>query len=122
MLLDDVSTDIGTRLLFENGRIRVWDMQLEPDAESPLHRHESDYVFIYTTPSRITAYLDAAEPTTNEYEDGYVQFTEVGEGLVPHKIRNSGRQLHRQILVELKGASASSTPQVPADNGRRHRA
>jgi len=34
----DISTNIGTELLFENERIRVWSMVLQPGEESPLHR------------------------------------------------------------------------------------
>lgn len=114
---DEVGTDIGTELLFENDRIRVWQMILQPGEESPLHRHEGDYVFVYTTPSVITAYLEGQPPFTTTFEDGFVQYTEVGKGVV-HKIRNDGPEVHRQILFELKGASASPTPLTPETNGR----
>lgn len=116
---DDVVTAIGTELLFEDDRIRVWQMILQPGEESPLHRHTGDYVFVYTTPSRITAFLEGQEPTTSEFDDGFVQYTAVGGGIV-HKIRNDGEEVHRQILVELKGSSVSPTPQVPQHNGRVH--
>ena len=65
----DISSDIGTELLFENDRIRVWSMVLQPGEESPLHRHDGDYVFVYTTPSRITAFREGQEPVTTEYDD-----------------------------------------------------
>ena len=112
-----VGTNIGTELLFENDRIRVWDMTLQPGEESPLHRHEGDYVFVYVTPSRITACREGQEPATGDFDDGYVQYTEVGPGIV-HKIRNSGSEVHRQILVELKGPSVAASPQPPENNGR----
>jgi len=113
----DISTNIGTELLFENDRIRVWSMVLQPGEESPLHRHEGDYAFVYTTPSRITAFREGQEPVTTEYADGFVQYTEVGQGIV-HKIRNDAQEVHRQILFELKGPSAAPSPRPPESNGR----
>jgi quercetin dioxygenase-like cupin family protein len=114
---DKVPTNIGTELLFENDRIRVWDMVLQPGEESPYHRHDGDYVFIYVTPSRLTLFLDGQEPQTADFEDNFVQYTEVGGG-IQHKIRNDSAEVHRQILVELKGASRSGEPRPPEHNGR----
>jgi hypothetical protein len=71
---NQISTEIGTELLFENDRIRVWQMVLQPGEESPHHRHEADYVFVYTTPSRITAFLEGQEPSTSDFDDGFVQY------------------------------------------------
>jgi hypothetical protein len=119
LMQNHISTDIGTELLFENDRIRVWDMVLQPGEESPHHRHDADYVFVYTTPSRITAFLEGREPSTSEFGNGFVQYTEVGPGTT-HRIRNSGTVEHRQILVELKGPSAAPTLQTPETNGRSH--
>jgi predicted metal-dependent enzyme (double-stranded beta helix superfamily) len=118
-MTDEVPTEVGRELLFENDRIRVWDMVLGPGEESPVHRHLADYVFIYTTPSRVVAYHEGSPASENTFDDGYVQYTEVGPGLVPHRIRNVADRVHRQIIVELKGPSASLTPRKPEDNRRR---
>ena len=114
---DQITTAIGTELLFENDRIRVWDMVLQPGEESPHHLHEGDYVFVYTTPSRITAFLEGQPPSTSDFDDGFVQYTEVGPGTT-HYIRNDGTVEHRQILVEFKGASVAGSLQTPENNGR----
>ena len=116
--MGEVSTDIGTKLLFENGRIRVWEMVLEPGQCVHRHRHLHDHCFVYTTPSLIRVeYDDAAEPVEVELPDGFVQYTEVGrDGLPPHRIQNIGTQPHRQILVELLGPSASVEAQAPESN------
>lgn len=113
----EITTSIGTELLFENDRIRVWDMVLQPGEESPHHLHEGDYVFIYTTPSRITAFLENQPPSTSEFDDGFVQYTEVGPGTT-HYIRNDAPVEHRQILVEFKGPSVASALRKPEHNGR----
>ena len=114
---DGLTTNIGTELLFENDRIRVWDMTLQPGQESPLHVHEGDYVFVYVTPSRLSAFIEDKPPFTGEFDDGFVQYTEVGGGIW-HKIRNDSDEVHRQILVEFKGASRSGAPRAPETNGR----
>ena len=114
---EGLTTNIGTELLFENDRVRVWDMTLQPGQESPLHVHEGDYLFVYVTPSRLTAFIEDKEPYTTEFDDGFVQYTEVGKGTW-HKIRNDSDQVHRQILVEFKGASRSAELQTPETNGR----
>ena len=109
------STNVGTELLFENDVVRVWSMELAPGEDSPFHRHELDYVYVYVTPSKL-AYM--GEPgrveRLRDYGDGYVRFTSVGGG-IQHQIRNIAETVHRQVLVELK----TSHGQAPtSDNGR----
>jgi len=39
--------NVGTTLVLENDRVRVWEMDLEPGAKSAaLHRHDLDYVIV----------------------------------------------------------------------------
>src|SRR5262245_47626320 len=38
--------DVATRLLYENERVRIWEMDLAPGARSATHRHEVDYVLV----------------------------------------------------------------------------
>ena len=40
----NISEDIGTKLLFENDRVRVWDLALAPGESTGMHRHENDYI------------------------------------------------------------------------------
>jgi hypothetical protein len=108
---------VGTAVLFENDRLRVWDLVLESGEASAVHRHTADYVFVCTTPGRITFLAEGQPPTTTDYDDGFVQYTAVGPGIT-HQIRNAGQQVYREILIELKGPSAAASPQSPEDNGR----
>ena len=45
-MTDDSLAPIGERVLFENQHIRVWENVLDPGEESPLHRHDHDYLAI----------------------------------------------------------------------------
>eukprot|EP01104_Vermistella_antarctica_P020024 TRINITY_DN827_c1_g2_i2.p1 TRINITY_DN827_c1_g2~~TRINITY_DN827_c1_g2_i2.p1 ORF type:complete len:115 (-),score=27.67 TRINITY_DN827_c1_g2_i2:100-444(-) len=43
--MSEVGHNVGTKLLFENERVAVWEMVLEPGESCELHRHARDYVF-----------------------------------------------------------------------------
>jgi hypothetical protein len=94
--------DIGTELLFENEAVKVWSMELAPGEDSPYHLHTRDYLFVYTTPSKI-AFVERSgkQGEAREYADGFVNYLAVGDGLT-HQIRNVADVPHRQILVEFK--------------------
>ena len=110
---------VGTAVLFENERLRVWDLVLQPGEASAVHRHTADYVFVCTTLGRITFQAEGQPPTTTEYEDGFVQYTAVGSGIT-HQIWNAGDHVYREILIELNGPSVAATAQPSEDNGRSH--
>ena len=116
--MDDAhSHAVGTAVLFENDRLRVWDLVLQPGEASAVHRHTADYVFVCTTPGRITFLAEGQPPTTTDYDDGFVQYTAVGRGIT-HQIHNVGEQVYREILIELKGPSVARSPRPSEDNGR----
>ena len=54
----EVSDAIGTRLLFEDDRVRVWEQALAPGESFPRHRHEYDYIQIVADGSRAGAHID----------------------------------------------------------------
>jgi quercetin dioxygenase-like cupin family protein len=115
MSAHELSHKVGTKLLFENDRVRVWEMVLQPGEESAYHEHASDYVFVYMTRSRLELIQNGKEPETSESGPGFVQYTEVGRG-IEHKVRNVGSSEHKEVLVELKGPSHSVEPQKPQTN------
>ena len=96
---------VATKLLFENDRVRVWEMNLAPGERSATHRHDLDYVLVQLEGDRIAADF---EPDTAGAHQGHV------EGAVePGKTRfiarggietavNVGTRRYREILIELK--------------------
>jgi quercetin dioxygenase-like cupin family protein len=109
------SHEVGTKLLFENDRVRVWEMVLHPGERSKRHIHESDYVFVYTTKSKLALLREGKPVETSEEGPGFVQYTDVGSGIV-HAVENVGTGDHREILVELKGPSRTAEPREPETN------
>jgi quercetin dioxygenase-like cupin family protein len=110
------SEQVGTKLLFENDRVRVWEMRLKPGESSARHVHHNDYLFVTLSPATLTLYPEHGTPETSQAKPSEVEYTEVGTGIT-HRLTNSGDTEHWEILVELKGGSRASTPQEPETNG-----
>ncbi|PZQ45992.1 MAG: hypothetical protein DI556_21530 [Rhodovulum sulfidophilum] len=96
--------NIGTSILFENEKIRIWDFKLAQGQSTELHRHLHDYLFVYVTPDNE---LSITVPNGRDYvqrsPDGYVGYFELPETEDPqmtHMATNIGKGVHRQILVE----------------------
>ena len=99
--------DVATRLLFENERVKVWEVDLAPGASSAPHRHELEYFFVVLEGESIDAdFIDCrSDPTLSgqsirlPVEPGKVFF-------VKHRNSetavNSSGVRYREILVELK--------------------
>jgi hypothetical protein len=118
MAESEASAEVGTGLLFENDRIRVWEMILGPGASCEPHRHLHDHVLLYAEPATICAQV-GERPVIQHVEDGLVSYREVGPGgLPPHSITNAANTPSRHFIVELLGPSASDAPGEHQHNGR----
>jgi predicted metal-dependent enzyme (double-stranded beta helix superfamily) len=112
--VNEPSDRVGTELVFENEAVRVWIMDLKPGEDSPFHKHVADYVIIYTTPSKIQVHIPGEPERTDVFDDGYVAYTNVGDGIM-HSITNVASESHRQVIVELKQSTRQASS---ATNGR----
>ena len=103
--MERILGDVATRLLHENERVRIWEMDLGPGARSATHRHDLDYVLVQIEGDRIAA---EPEPDTRGTYRDYIE-----ADVVPGKVRyitrggietavNVGTRRYREILVELK--------------------
>lgn len=100
-----VSPNVGTRLLFENDRVRVWDLQLAPGESTGLHRHETDFLYVVIGDGSLqTVYADGSSEPPREMHDGEVRFREVPNEAI-HAAVNTGATPWRNIVVELKKPS-----------------
>ena len=101
----EATEQVGTRLLFENEQVRVWDLALAPGESLEKHIHRTDYFFVVESGGLIR-FADPDHP--GDYED--VQFTDddvewvrVGpEGKIDNRLTNIGTRRHRNYVVELK--------------------
>jgi hypothetical protein len=105
MAEDRLLGDVGTKLLFENDRVKVWEMSLDPGEESAVHRHELDYVMVQVGGDRMAG---VSEPDSEGPYPGYIE-GEVSRGNVlsatrggVETARNVGKEPFYEIIVELK--------------------
>jgi len=100
----EATENVGTRLLFENERIRVWDLALEPGQSLEKHVHRNDYLFIVLAGGALR-HVDPDHPENDRdvrFEENQVVFLEAGEGLVHERLVNTGTEPYRNLVIELK--------------------
>ncbi len=96
-----ISDQVGTKLLFENDRVRVWDLQLPPGETTGLHRHRSDFLYVVIGDGEFqTGFADGSRDPARKMVDGDVRFREV-QGETVHEGINVGSTPWRNIVVEL---------------------
>jgi hypothetical protein len=91
--------DVATRLLFENERVKVWEMLLEPGESSARHEHTRDYLLCIVEGESIDADLDGGRSIRIPVAPGNVLYVE--RGSVETAVNRSSRRF-REILIELK--------------------
>ena len=96
---------VGTKVVFENDRVRIWELVLAPGETSDVHRHDLDHVLVLVSGDRIAV---QPEPDTGgPYKDylaadvipGMAVF--VPRGGVETAI-NVGDEPYVEVIVELK--------------------
>ena len=104
--------DIATKKIFENDKIAIWEMVLEPGESTGVHTHSHDFVFyvIEGTTAEVTdkdgnvlGKLELKAGDTMSFRLQGEEFV-AGEFRVPatHSARNIGTTRFREILVETK--------------------
>jgi len=100
--------NVGSNLLFENDRIKVWDMRLAPGEREALHRHDHDYVMVQIAGDRVAGEFEPDSGGTwggetvveGDVRPGQVIYAEKG-GI--ERAHNIGKEPFYEILIELKG-------------------
>lgn len=108
---------VGSKKVFENDKVIIWNFELAPGEETPVHTHERSYMWyaiqgaplhIFDAEGNDCGVFDV--PTGGVFslkcENGMIEvLSEIGKGAtVPatHKVRNVGFTNYREILVEYK--------------------
>jgi beta-alanine degradation protein BauB len=93
--------EVGTRLLLENDRVRIWDLDLAPGARVPFHCHATPYFFVCVDAGRGISRFPDGNAMTLDYQEGDTWFDEVGHGDEIHDLENVGATRLRFTTVEL---------------------
>jgi hypothetical protein len=104
--------EVATTKLFENEKMIVWEMILEPGESTGTHKHSNDYVVYVLEGSKLDVF-DEHENflLSGEFAAGTVGNSRLvdeelvdGEFRVPatHSAKNVGATRFREILIETK--------------------
>ena len=118
----DVRPTPGDTLLFENERVRVWSMTLQPHGMFDFHQHHHDHIVVWPEPGRAEGQnLGDTDWGISQVADaGFVMFKTVGSErpLRPHRIRNLEDFAVTHYIVELLDESPSRLELPGIVNGR----
>ena len=96
---------VGTRLLFENDRVRVWELALAPGESLEKHIHRVDYIILVESGGLLRS-ADPDDPAGARdipFADDQVEFRQVGgAGKIDNRLTNIGTKRHRNYVIELK--------------------
>ena len=89
---------VGTQKVFENERVIVWHLDLEPGEEGERHSHELDYKLLDTVE------LEAGGAVSFRIDGDQIVSDRPGYPTVPatHSARNVGANTFREVLIEFK--------------------
>ena len=106
---------VGTQKVFEDDRVIVWHLDLEPGEQGERHTHTLDYVIRVLSESTLevcgpdgelleTVELKAGGATSFQIQGDQIVSDRPGYPAVPatHSARNVGPNRFREVLIEFK--------------------
>ena len=96
---------MGDRVVFENDRVRIWELVLPPGGDSNIHEHELDYILVILGGDRVAA---VQEPDSKSALPPYFEAEVVpGQAVYVERggieiARNVGAEPYTEIIIELK--------------------
>ena len=91
--------EIATEKLFENDRIAIWTLALEPGQSSDWHLHSHDYVTVTVEGGNLSLEEGDRPPQVNVPEPGSWRFRDFHE---EHQVTNKSGSRFRNLIIELK--------------------
>lgn len=90
---------VADRVVFENERVRIWEMTLKPGEASDFHEHTLDYLLCIIEGESIDADFEGGKSIQIPVQPGATLFVPKGNREVA--VNRSGVRYH-EILIELK--------------------
>src|ERR1700694_3646047 len=111
---DQMNGCVGTRLLSEDDRVRVWDIRLKPGERIGFHRHVLDYFWTAVTPGRARSHQADGTTIETDYFAGETRHESYGLGeFKMHDLENIGDSELVFTTVEFLDSANAPLP-VPA--------
>ena len=90
---------VADRVVFENERVRIWEMSLEPGEASDFHEHTLDYLLCIIEGESVDADFEGGSSIQIPVQPGTTIFVPKGNREVAV---NRSNVPYREILIELK--------------------
>lgn len=108
---------VGTRLLSENDRCRVWTITLKPGERVGFHRHVLDYFWTAVTPCRGRQHLMDGSTVEYTYAAGETRHESYGPGeFKVHDLENIGDA--DMIFMTVEFLNSANKPMAVPDGVR----
>jgi hypothetical protein len=106
---------VGTRLLSEDARVRVWEIRLQPGERIGFHRHVLDYFWTAVTPGRALSHQQDGRGVEAVYAAGDTKHHVYGPGEYKiHDLQNTGST--ELIFTTVEFLQSANAP-LPLPNG-----
>lgn len=111
MLANTANCHVGTSLVSENERGRVWHLVLKPGERAPFHRHVLDYFWTVTAAGRGRQWFEDGRVADMEYTEGETRHLTFAKGeSMYHTLQNIGDTTLSFVTVEYL---PSANPPLP---------
>lgn len=102
---------VGSQLVSETDRFRVWLIRLAPGERLPFHTHVLNYFWVATTPGRARSRNASGQVTDLDYATGDTRHMDFGQGQsMTHDLENIGETLLTFTTVEDKRSPNAPLP------------
>jgi quercetin dioxygenase-like cupin family protein len=112
----EITAEHSHHQILANAYVRVFRVEVAPNAATRMHQHRHDYVFVSLGPAQVSNEVAGKPPITLKLRDGETRFLEGG---FAHIARNLSDQPFRNVTIEfLQDAKARKSPPPPWDEER----
>ncbi len=106
-----ISPRVGSDLVSETDRVRVWHLSLAPGERIGFHRHVLDYFWTATSAGRSRSHFDDGSILESDYEAGDTRHFSFGAGeSMVHDLKNVGTSNLTFVTIEFKNSANAPLP------------
>tara|TARA_A100001037_G_scaffold161981_1_gene145720 strand:+ start:181 stop:468 length:288 start_codon:yes stop_codon:yes gene_type:complete len=93
--------DVGTKVIFEDDEVKVWNLIIDPGEASGMHTHGHNYFYYVVEGTTLEIHRDDGTIDTVTMQPGDVVGGKEGS---THDAKNIGDTRFRNVLVEVKSS------------------
>ena len=108
----EITAEPHHHLTLENKSVRVFNVQVDPNTETLMHRHRHDYVAINLGQAEIANLVQDKPPVNVKFQDGDTRFSGAN---FAHIVRCVGNLPFRNVTIEILQDDSLRQTQFPWD-------